>query len=469
MIAARIVEQEGSLLTIDPVANLGLRRELPGLAAAFDGDMMRVVICEALAGAGSRIDSCQPGRATYLPGEGATVRYRLRMGSAAGRADPGLDTVAASGSDERIVCARVFPDPAMSRRYVDERLAPLASRAAGRPETAPFEAIVAHVEPLAIALSVFPVDGDLPMLVDATDPERMLRVLSAMVGETFGGCRVDVVAYPRRGRCVLRYRLDPGDRTFYGKITAGGEGALTAEVVEGLRPLVAVPRCLGYDPGLRLVLMEPLEGQPGISRLLRGEGQHGATLPEQLARAAVTGGALHTSGLGLGADRTFESEISSLRGQLGAIRRHAPELGNQLDLWLDRAEKIAWASIPLPRGLAHGDFTHSQIVFDHRGRPGLLDFDDFCQAEPALDLGQFTAYLSLGVARAGAQPPLPLPQVFMAAYTEATGIEPEPLADRHAAYEICSFVRMAVHAWHKLKGVRLGHVLLSLSQARGAP
>ncbi|MGH8929193.1 MAG: hypothetical protein ACRDZO_00775 [Egibacteraceae bacterium] len=448
MIAARIVEEEGELLTVDPLANPGLLRELPGLAAAFDGDRMRAVIGEALAGAGSRIDGCRPGKALYLPGDSAIVRYQLRI-----------------GSEDRIVCGRVFPDPAASQRYVDERLTPLAARAAGRPETVSFSATVAHVEPLAMALSAFPVDGDLPMLVDATDPERMLAALSALVGGTFDRCQVDVVAYPRRGRCVLRYRLEPGNRTIYGKITAGGEGERTPALTRGLQPLLAVPRCLGYDEDLKLVLMDPMEGTPGISSLLRGEASpHGMALPELLQRAAVTGAVLHNSGCRLGADRTFQMEIRGLRDQLGAIRRHAPELGDRLDRGLDQAEELAAASVPRELGLAHGDFTHSQIVFDRQGRAGLLDFDDFCQAEPALDLGQFTAYLALGVAKSGAEA-TGLSEAFLAAYADAAGVDRKLLADRHAAYEICSFTRMASHAWHKLKGARLAHVLDAMSRS----
>lgn len=448
---AMSIEDGRSPLTVDPLASPGLRRELPGLAIACDGDRMRVVIGEVLLGGSERTDRCRPGKATYVAGDSAIIRYQLRI-----------------GSEERVVCGRVFPDAAASRRYVDDRLVPLAPRVAGRPETAPFSAVVAHVEPLALALSVFPLDGDLPMLVDATDPQRALDVLRDTVGEVFGRCEVDVVAYPRRGRCVLRYRLEPGNRTVYGKITAGGEGARTAGVVQALGrhlasrrddALIAVPRCLGYDASLQLVLMDPVEGNPGIAPLLRGDpGAHGLTLLQLLERAAATGAALHRCELEIGDGRTFEVEIESLRGQLGGVRQHASELGDRLDLWLDRAEKLALGATRAPLGLAHGDFTHSQIVFDRHGGVGLLDFDDVCQAEPALDLGQFTAYLALSVAKSGAQV-TGLEELFLAAYAEAAGAERDQLADRHAAYEICSLVRMAIHAWHKLKAARLRHVL----------
>lgn len=448
------------MVTFDPLANPALQRELPGLATAFDGDRMGALLSQAL---GPPISDCCPGKATYLPGDSCIVRYQLRTG--------GVD---------HIVCGRVFPDRAASASYVRDQLAPLADRVRGRPGLEPFSALAAHLEPLAMAVSVFPVDGDLPMLADATDPQRMLGVLSARLGARLDGCQIEVVAYPRRGRCVLRYELQPG-RTIYGKITAAGEGARTPEVIERLRASmegdrrvpVAIPRSLGYDPDLRQLLMEPLRGTVEIARLLRAWGKGEAvaaalSLEELLDACAETSAMLHTSGVALGAARTFEMEVAGLRHELGGIRRLDGDLADRLEAWLGRAEALASCAPPLRMGLAHGDFTYSQVVFDERGTAGLLDFDDICQAEPALDLGQFTAYLKLaGVKRSGqALRAVPLADRFLAAYLKATSEpDPEVIADRHAAYELCSFVRMAEHAWYKLKAARLDHVLNALEGA----
>ncbi|MGH8904403.1 MAG: phosphotransferase [Egibacteraceae bacterium] len=460
-------------MTLDPLANPALQRELPGLVTAFDGKRMGALLGAAL---GTPITACSPGKATYLPGDSCLVRYQVQVASA-----------------DHVVCGRVFPDRAASACYVQDQLAPLADRVVGRPELAPFSDLIAHIQPLAMAVSVFPVDGDLPMLVDATDPERMLGVLRARLGGHLDGCRVDVVAYPRRGRCVLRYELQPGGRTVYGKITAAGEGAYTPAVIEGLRagldhrgghPPVAIPRSLGYDSSLRLVLMEPLHGTPEasggvppnpltISRLLRAWGKGEAvaavlSLEELLDACAGIAAMLHTSGVALGAARTFEVEVAGLRESLRGIRRLDPVLAGRLEAWLGHAETLAARTAPLRTSLAHGDFTHSQIVFDERGAAGLLDFDDICQAEPALDLGQFTAYLKLGGAKRSGRAlgAAPFVDRFLRAYGKATG-EPdsELIADRHAAYEICSLVRMAEHAWYKLKPARLDHVLDALEGA----
>ena len=54
---------------------------------------------------------------------------------------------------------------------------PLAARVHGRSDLAAFAAPAALVEPLHTVLHVWPVDGDLPTLVDATDPGLMAAVL----------------------------------------------------------------------------------------------------------------------------------------------------------------------------------------------------------------------------------------------------------------------------------------------------
>jgi hypothetical protein len=460
-------------MTLDPLTSSWLQQELPGLATAFDGDQMRGLLSEAL---GAPIAFCRPGKATYLPGDSCILRYQLRL-----------------PSGDYVVCGRVFPNPAASGRYLQDQLTPLADRVMHRPGLGSFSALSAHLKPLAMAVSVFPVDGDLPMLVDATDPRRMLDVLRALVSGGLDGCRIDVVAYPRRGRCVLRYDLQPGGRTVYGKITAAGEAAHMPAVVERLRAgmndrdgrlPIALPRALGYDPDLRLLLMDPLHGTPEaiggvrcgpltVDVLLRAWGK-GETvsaarcLEELLDECAETAAMIHTSDVAFGAARTFEIELAGLRENLCTIRQLDPDLGDRLETWLGRAQTLAARTPPLPMGFAHGDFTYSQVLFNERGMAGLLDFDDICQAESALDLGQFTAYLKLaGAKRSGrALAAAPFVDRFLAAYMKAAVVpDPELLADRHAVYEICSFVRMAEHAWYKLKAARLNHVLDALEGA----
>src|SRR5439155_580999 len=71
----------------------------------------------------------------------------------------------------------LFPSARTSRQHFETRLRPLAAAMRGRPEVAAFSAPAALLEPLSIAVRLFPIDADLPTLVAATDPTVMLEIL----------------------------------------------------------------------------------------------------------------------------------------------------------------------------------------------------------------------------------------------------------------------------------------------------
>ena len=94
---------------------------------------------------------------------------------------------------------------------------------------------------------------------------------------------------------------------------------------------------------------------------------------------------------------------------------------------------------------SHGDFTYTQLIFEGR-QCGLVDFDTVCQAEPALDLGQFMAYQRLAI-RKDQRPDAPLSEAateqlcgqFLNAYEFAVDErwgDKQRLRDRVAVYEI---------------------------------
>jgi aminoglycoside phosphotransferase (APT) family kinase protein len=127
----------------------------------------------------------------------------------------------------------------------------------------------------------------------------------------------------------------------------------------------------------------------------------------------------------------------------------------------------------LPLCFSHGDFTHTQLLFDG-AISGLVDFDTVCQAEPALDLGQFQAYLRLAVRKiegssSSATNGLAedLCSQFFHTYTVAAGYDKPGSKDlslyylhrRTQVYEIVSLLRVALHSWQKLKESRLEQVL----------
>jgi aminoglycoside phosphotransferase (APT) family kinase protein len=240
-----------------------------------------------------------------------------------------------------------------------------------------------------------------------------------------------------------------------------------------------IPRSLGYRPDLQLLLLEAIPGAPQVARLLaarlRGEQATAGTatledMHDACARIAAT---LHTSRIALGRQRTLDDELAVLRDGFTQMRRISPELGALLQGRLDQLALLAEQTDPAPLRFSHGDFTYTQLIFDGVSS-GLVDFDTVCQAEPALDLGQFLAYLRVAVQKAqrnAAVTPTTLAEElgarFLATYIEAAGLDPtgaEHLRDRTAIYEIISLLRLALHSWQKLKPARIQNVLVVLEE-----
>jgi hypothetical protein len=97
-----------------------------------------------------------------------------------------------------------------------------------------------------------------------------------------------------------------------------------------------------------------------------------------------------------------------------------------------------------------------------------------CQGEPALDIGQFLAYLRLGAMKTATARPEALADVlsqrFLAAYMDASrdGIDAEKLAERVAAYRIVSLLRRSIRSWQKFKPERVQAALTALARDTGS-
>jgi aminoglycoside phosphotransferase (APT) family kinase protein len=144
-----------------------------------------------------------------------------------------------------------------------------------------------------------------------------------------------------------------------------------------------------------------------------------------------------------------------------------PDLAAQLRAhWADLAG-LATTTFPLPVRLSHGDYTLSQVVFDGSG-VGLLDFDRVCRAEPALDLGEFCAYLRVKcrkadrhVNRGGGRLADELCELFLATYDASVGAgESDARRTRARLYEAYFLLRIAARSWQQIK---VSRALIALS------
>lgn len=459
----------------DATLSTALHDRLPGLRSAMDGSVVAAHLPQAL-GTRAPVESCVAGQASYL-GDSCLVRYDVQV-----------------GGTRSVVTGRVFPDARTCEAYLTDRLQPLAEEAGNRSAYASFSRAVGTVPALHLALSVFPIDGELPTLVAATDAPRMLAMFQTLLPRTLDrdvevtGCDVEAGHYGRAHRCVLRYQLKvtrdgrPAEPMLvYGKLAADDRGEPVMRAVDELRAragtVVAIPRVLDYLPDLRLALFEALPGVPRVAQLLRArlggvpeQDRRPPSLETALASCARTLSLLHTSGLDLGATRSFESDAAALRRSFALVRPVSPGLADRLDGWLEAAEQRPGAG-PAPAVFAHGDYSYTQLIFDGN-RAGLVDFDTVCMAEPGLDLGHFLAYLDMAGRKAGVPDQAVVTGLrdhFLASYLQASGLaDGDELLDRTFGYETLSLLRLAAHSWAKLKPKRLLLVLAALDR-RAAP
>src|SRR5262249_27162827 len=157
---------------LDPLHSSVLQRELPGLAAALDEQTMRDRLQALLYGAASRyqIERCNPGQAIYLAGDFCGLRYELEV------RDQSNGTLL-----EPLVIGRVIQDRNAGTAFLRDKLAPVVDRMQGRPEVAPFAQAAAWIEELGMVVHTFPIDGDLPILVDVTDRRVVPELLASML------------------------------------------------------------------------------------------------------------------------------------------------------------------------------------------------------------------------------------------------------------------------------------------------
>jgi hypothetical protein len=470
-----------------------LAERLPGLAAVLDEPWARAAVGRLLLGRDDHAAlTCRPGPVWLREDGGCDVRYTAVIEDGA-------------GCRTATVSARVPPTGA-GGRPVTARASGPAPRA-GTGDWAVRSGLAAWDRETGVVLHAFPHDPGLPTLPAALDPTAVWPVLARHVREAGAGPgvpwgEVSVAHYPREGPCVLCYHLQPGSDeaaprpVAYGKVYPDDHGVLVSRVLAvldgGLQPgpgpgRVRLPRPLAYLPELRLLLTEAIAGTAALPSLLAGlRPAAGAPSPQpdeppdraagMISAAGAAAAALHAVRPGPGPSqslpdalpvRTLADELTSLRAELAVVQPIWPDVAARVatavtELW-EQASRPAWH----PPVLSHGDFTPGQLLasLDGHGELGLVDFDAACQAEPALDLGRFLAYLHVtAVRRAGpdARPALGnLAAAFLDSYDQAArampgpglGLDPETRR-RVGAFRAAHLARLAMRACRRLKDDR---------------
>ncbi len=311
--------------------------------------------------------------------------------------------------------------------------------------TAPLEVQpsgVLRVENIGLSVQAFPADSALPALAASCDitEERVFRAIEQAARTylqdeawTLSAVVAEPVRYKPGNRCVIRYRLvlshsqreEQQHLTLFGKVYADPQQARTVQALQQRlydeqkaklgstlvgqtysTPLL--PRPLGIVAELGLTFNEAVQPanpselmltgtralQPAMERD-RGGAITSLTIPEEELRlTAVALARLHTSAVrpAEGTPRSGSKEAKRARDRAALIASHNQAQASEVQRLAGELGARLEALKPDSYRPAHGGFKSSQLLF-HSHRVFVVDFDGFCMADAALDVGYFLAYL----------------------------------------------------------------------------
>lgn len=378
---------------------------------------------------------------------------------------------------------------------------------------------VLHLADLGLAVQHFPADNGLPALpacCDTVPHSPLFAALQAAAHQQTGDptCRLveacaEPVRYKPGNRCVIRYHLQLEQRgdeagsqqktlTVFGKVYNNAEQtrdiqSLQQQLYEEQKragQIPFLPQPLGMIDTLGLTFNEAVqvsdaESRPGglqgdrwntlrtgtqalQPQVKLGQGgiiTHIITPGEELHLAARALAHLHTSSVRPAAKgpRTGAKEAKRAQERAQLLAEHNQAQAGQIQACVQQlASKLERVQPDLYRP-AHGGFKASQLLF-HSHRVYVVDFDGFCLADPALDVGYFLAYLrpsALWYQRPGMR------QWFEEAATtfcrsyqqemEARGVVPETvqgILERTPLYEAALIFKIATRRVNRLNSPR---------------
>jgi hypothetical protein len=306
----------------------------------------------------------------------------------------------------------------------------------------------------------------------------------------------ETVRYKPGDRCVLRYRLrfdGPDDGaaapsrtcTLVAKLYRDAGEATAADDLLGRLGRSGVgwtARPLGVVPELALALTEDLGSsrdrvptRSGL-RVVHPGSPEASPVVAEAARALAE---LHTSGLDTGDlnRRAGADEAVKAAKRAALLEQYVPELAPEVR---QVADALCATLAELPADTlrpAHGSYKASQLLVRDR-RVFLVDFDQFCLADPALDVGYFLAYLrpaGIWYRRAGRRAWFEAAaDLFLSTYLRGLAERGESaatcdgIAGRAPVFEAALLLKIAARRVNRLHSPRPGEVAAILADVTGS-
>ena len=280
-----------------------------------------------------------------------------------------------------------------------------------------------------------PADSALPALPLLVDPCRARALLEdgiragspAYANIRIAGCTPSVACYKPGSRCTVVYRLEYGPAA-EGKDwpdvvvvkTHWGNKGRTA--YQGMRALweselrwstaVTIAEPLGFLPEPRVLIQRAVPGKLRLSDLLESvllgdTGTDMEILRDLLAKTARGLAALHGCGA-RGQVFGWKQEMAAVRKTVLRLAEWIPGLEGALEPSLAHLESLEALHPPQRPVPSHRSFRPAQVLL-HEGQIAFIDFDGFCEAEPAMDLALFRVSISRAPMRLGPREGRPEP------------------------------------------------------------
>lgn len=377
------------------------------------------------------------------------------------------------------------------------------------------EAWSCYISELRLELSTRSRDVQLAALPQLTDPEAAGAFLEDAMRSSLGdangdvrirGCRPKVMRYKPGSRCTVLYHLDyeatPVEAQAWpsvvvaktyrgekGKNAYDGMKALWASPL-GASSTVAIAEPLAYLPASNVLVQGPIAQEMTLKELIRDalqKSDDGAIGPEMvellghIRKTAAGLAELHRCGVRTGDAYTWEDELADLCQTRAKLATPLPQFNNWHQALLERLEQQA-ADHPADALMpAHQSFRPAQVLIAD-GEIGFIDFDGFCQAEPAMDLALFmTTVKNITVNKPASEKgeggkatmaPDPearrirlmqadfLNQAFLTEYEKHAPVS----RTRIALWEALQLMSLELGSWKKLKFARLDNCRTMLEQ-----
>jgi hypothetical protein len=252
-----------------------------------------------------------------------------------------------------------------------------------------------------------------------TDPEgsrefleRSLRAVSpAYRSLRIQSCKPEIMRYKPGNRCTILYQLeyapDMAVESYWppivvAKIDRQEKGRNAYESMKALWDAsfgsgnsVRIAEPLAYDPDLRVFIQGPVWEEQTLADLFLSALEQGTpeamdVLHATMRKTAMGLADLHQSGVQIGPKVTWEDEMAEVQAQVKELSTVFPNLSSGAALFLERMGRIEAAAARDPLVPSHGTFRPVQVLLN-KGEVSFIDFDSFCQSEPARDVSMFLA------------------------------------------------------------------------------